>query len=89
MVLAKFDLIELSRSVVPACSFDWHRVTNNWVPKSVPKRELFDAAVRIRGVSAVAVPSTVVEWLVRDEGVAGSNPATPTSFPHSRTAYGE
>jgi hypothetical protein len=29
--------------------------------------------------SAIAVPSTVVECLVRDEGVAGSNPATPTN----------
>ena len=26
---------------------------------------------------------------VRDEGVAGSNPATPTSFFHVRSAYGE
>ena len=26
---------------------------------------------------------------VRDEGVAGSNPATPTSFPRSRIRYGE
>ena len=28
--------------------------------------------------SATLVPNTVVERLVRDEGVAGSNPATPT-----------
>jgi len=27
--------------------------------------------------------------LVRDEGVAGSNPATPTSFPRSRIRHGE
>jgi hypothetical protein len=27
--------------------------------------------------------------LVRDEGVAGSNPATPTNFPRSRIHHGE
>ena len=27
--------------------------------------------------------------LVRDEGVAGSNPATPTSFPRSTIRHGE
>jgi hypothetical protein len=27
--------------------------------------------------------------LVRDEGVAGSNPATPTSFPRIISCYGE
>jgi len=37
-------------------------------------------SLKRRGLSAVAVPSTVVECLVRDEGVAGSNPATPTIF---------
>jgi hypothetical protein len=46
-----------------------------------------DAPAPIRGVSAIAVPSTVVECLVRDEGVAGSNPATPTSFPENQPAF--
>ena len=30
-----------------------------------------------------------VDPSVRDEGVAGSNPATPTSFPHNRSRQGE
>ena len=32
-----------------------------------------------KGRKRYCLPSTVVECLVRDEGVAGSNPATPTS----------
>ena len=31
---------------------------------------------------------TLIAHLVRDEGVAGSNPATPTSFLASQIGYG-
>ena len=44
---------------------------------------------RHEGSPKLSVPSTVVECFVRDEGVAGSNPATPTSFLHNRSRHGE
>jgi hypothetical protein len=39
--------------------------------------------------ACVGVWLSLVEHLVRDEGVAGSNPATPTSFLTSNMIYGE
>jgi len=39
--------------------------------------------------SSGGISGAEVEHLVRDDGVAGSNPATPTSFLRSRSRHGE
>ena len=39
--------------------------------------------------SVIAARGRIGKYLVRDEGVAGSNPAAPTSFPRKRSRHGE
>jgi hypothetical protein len=41
-----------------------------------------------RGSREEEVPPRTITYLVRDEGVAGSNPATPTSFLNASPGYG-
>ena len=56
-----------------------------WIKYLQRVRVETDALKRNKDLASTRTPLS----LVRDEGVAGSNPATPTSFPRSIIRHGE
>src|SRR6516165_3788006 len=69
----------------------------NWCPGCIPSEndrwrdaigDHLCSTTRIGGV-VIQTEQRAGHHLVRDEGVAGSNPATPTSFLYNRNRHGE
>jgi hypothetical protein len=67
----------------PVCG--WHpeaigRLLAAWFPKQLLPAPAVPARIMRTGFTAVELSLSLVEHLVRDQGVGGSNPLSPTKF---------